>query len=54
MHPKTTKQKGFKKKGNRAPSLMKVDDGAHMHPQVIKHKKKIKKKEGALLSVKTW
>jgi hypothetical protein len=45
--PKNNKQKGLKKKGNWAPSLMKVDDGAHMHPQAIKHKEKIKKKEGA-------
>jgi hypothetical protein len=44
MHPKATKEK--EKKGAWAPPLLRVDDGAHLHPQATKHKKR-KENEGA-------
>jgi hypothetical protein len=35
-----TKLKKRKKMGAWAPLLLRVDDGAHLHPQVTKHKEK--------------
>jgi hypothetical protein len=38
------KEKGkTKKKGAWAPPLLRVDNGAHMHPQATKHREKRKK-----------
>jgi hypothetical protein len=52
LTPKSKKTKGkINKKGGWVPLLLRVDDGAHLHPQATKHIKKKKKEEGA---VKTW